>query len=122
MRTTKESRELIRAFGAVACRWIKTGMDGKRTRWETLGFLGDVPEVYDGVKGIGEVPAELADLDPNEKVILIGDIKQEMIACGISHRDTDAAEWILDWAYNEVRNFFALAAKIKERPPSALPV
>lgn len=120
MKTTKETREVLQALGAVVARKVRVSADGKITIIEKLGFLGDAPEVYDAMSNIADVPSELMDLDMNEYTILVGDIRMILIEAGISHRNSDIAEWILEWAYSTIRNTVTLLKKIKEAPPSAV--
>lgn len=122
MKTTKEVREVIKAIGAVVVRTIDVRVDGKISLREKLSFVGDVPEVWDAIKDIGEVPAELADLDANEYAILVGDIRMILIEAGLNHRNSDIAQWVMDYAYNLVRGTVELFHKIKSAPPTAIPV
>jgi hypothetical protein len=120
MKTTAQTRDVIHALGAVAARWVHVRADGTVTFREKFGFLKDAPEIYDAIKGISEVPAELQDLDTGERVILSGDIRMALIAAGISHRNSDIADWILEWAYDFVRSTALLIHRIKTAPPSAI--
>ena len=122
MKTAKETREVIRAFGAVAARTVKNRLDGKTTTMENLGYVKDIPEVWDALQGISEVPAEFLDLDDNEMTILIGDVRMEMLNCGLSHRDTDTASLILEWAYTTVRHTVWTFQQIANAPPTAVAV
>ncbi len=119
MRNTKETREAIRMLGAIAARTVRNlEDDGRVSIPEGVGYVGDFSEIRAGLKDIGEVPAELADLDDGERIVLLGDIKVELIRAGVSHRIADAAEDILNWAYGTVR----LWVKLKTAPPTAEPV
>jgi hypothetical protein len=120
MKTTKETREVIAALGAVIARTIRVQADGTVTGIEKVSFIKDAPEVYDALVGISEVPAELADLDTGERIILSGDIRMILIEVGISHRNSDIADWILEWAYDFVRSTVLLIHRIKTAPPSAI--
>lgn len=120
MKTTRETREVIHALGAVVARKVLVSADGRVTFIERFGFLGDAPEVYEAIRGISEVPAELADLDKNELVILVGDIRMILIDLKISHRHSDIAEWIFEWAYNMIRSTIQLFNRIKDAPPTAI--
>jgi hypothetical protein len=122
MKTTQETREVLHAIAVVAARYVQVSADGKVSLRDKLGFISCTPEIYDAIKGIREVPAELEDLDTNERVVLSGDVRQVLIAAGVSHRNSDIAEWILEWAYGMVRATVLLFNRIKDAPRSAVAV
>jgi hypothetical protein len=116
--TIKETRELVRALTAVAVRLIDDLKDGKISMAEGLGFLSDFAVIRQGVQGIASVPAELADLNDEERETLLADIGAALTGAGLSHRIADAAEKILRWAHHTVRTFVDL----RHAPPTAHPV
>jgi hypothetical protein len=122
LRTTKETREVIRALGALAARVMRARADGVWSTGEKLSFMGDLPEVWVAVQNIDEVPAELEDLDDVERAVLLEAVKKVMIRAGVSHRDSDAAERILEWAYTTAQNTVELWRAIRDAPPVALAV
>lgn len=116
-KTILETRELIRALGTVAVRLIDDLKDGRISLAEGVGFLSEFGIIREGVQGITDVPAELADLTDEERETLLADISAALTGAGLSHRIADAAEKILRWAHGTVRTF----VDIKQAPPSALP-
>lgn len=117
MKNIQQTRELVRAVGTLAIRLIDDLKDGKISFAEGLGFFHDFGTLRDGIVGIQEVPAELADLDDAEKETLLADINAALAGAGLSHRIADASEKILRWAYSTIR----VVLEIRNAPPSALP-
>lgn len=115
--TIQETRELINALGTVAVRLIDDFKDGRISLTEGIGFLSEFGTLREGLQGLSDVPAELADLTDAERETLLADINRVLTGAGLSHRVADAAEKILRWAYGTVRTF----VEIKTAPPSALP-
>jgi hypothetical protein len=118
--TTVQTQEVLHAMAVIAARYVEVNADGKVTLRENLGFVWDTPEIIKGIRGIKQVPAELQDLDTGERVILSGDVRMVLNAAGVSHRNSDIADWILEWAYDFVRSTVLLIHRIKTAPPSAI--
>lgn len=113
----QETRELIAALTAVIVRTKNDLSDGKMSVPEIIGFAADFGVIRTGVSGMQNVPAELADLDAEEREVLLSDIKVAMTNAGLSHMIADSAEEILRWGYNTVQ----MMMRIKNAPPAALP-
>lgn len=107
---------MVRALSAIAVRLVGDLKDGKVSLAEVVAFLGDYRVLREGMDGVGLVPAELRDLDPVERDILLGDIRNALISAGVSHRTSDAAERILRWAFGTVD----LVLEVKGAPVSAV--
>ena|SRR5436190_1292155 len=117
MKTTKETTELVRAIGALAATLVVDLKDGKMSVIEMGGLLLHIGSMKEAISGITEVPSELADLDDSERASLLKIISDQLTGAGLSHRIADAAEKVLDLAYNAVRTILS----IKNAPPSAVP-
>ncbi len=117
MKDITQTREAIAALAAIIIRTKNDLSDGKISIAEGIGFLSDFGVLRAGIQGISEVPAELQDLDPAERDVLLSDIKVALTNAGLSHRIADAAEKILGWAYNTV----TLVVDIRTLPPAAVP-
>jgi hypothetical protein len=118
--TTKETQEALHAIAVVMARYVESRADGKVTFRENIGFVWDTPEIIKAMRGIKNVPAELEDLDTNERVVLSGDVRMVLRAAGVNHRNSDIAEWILECAYDYIRSTALLIHRIKTAPPSAI--
>ena len=116
MKGITETRELVAAVAAIAIRSMRALDDGKFSYPEAAGFLLDIGTLRTGLSGVGEVPAELADLDDDEQIVLLEDIGKSLTEAGLSNRIADSSVKILRWAYGSVRTFL----DIRNAPPSAI--
>jgi len=70
-RAIKEVREAVLAIVKLFDSWQVAHADKKLTFMELIGLLQVMPEAWDAIKGAGEIPKELADLDGLEADELI---------------------------------------------------
>ena len=114
--TTKELTELLRAASAVLVEVMESMEDGTYSLAEKIRAASLIPVILRGIKGIGDVHAELEDLDPDEKDALILEIRSSLIRSkALSHRSSDIAADILNLAYY---NVCAISGMLS-RPPTA---
>lgn len=115
----KETREAIEALKSLTVRTVKAlADDGKIGIGEGVGFMVDIVTIIDGLKGSGQILAELRDLDYDERQVLRDDIHAAIVAAGLTHRQADLADHALEWIDDTVK--FAL--KVKNQPRSAVAV
>ena len=101
--STKETTELLRAFSAVLIEVMDATEDGDYDFGEKIRALSLIPVVMRGIKGISQVRAELADLQPDERDALILEIRESLIRSkALSHRAADIAADIFHLAYYNV--------------------
>lgn len=116
---TKELTELLRAAGVVSAK-VAAGMaDGDLGFFDKASILLSIKTIYQGISGLGKIPAELRDLDEVE----VEEIIKEMIAVlaktkRFTFRERDIAERLLRMVYRDIREYF----EIVNLPPTALAV
>lgn len=116
MPATKELSELLRAASAVLVEAMEVMEDGTFSFGERFKASSLIPVVMRGIKGSGDIRAEFADLDPDEKDALILEIRSSLIRSkALSHRSSDIAADILHLAWYNV----AAISGMLSRPPVA---
>ena len=73
-KSIKETKELLEGLGKVAVAAKKIGADGKVNAMDLnviVALASDITVLSEAVKGAGEIPAELKDLDQAEVLEII---------------------------------------------------
>lgn len=78
MKTVKESKEVIALVIATANAINDARADGKIDYKDTALILPIIPKIGPAIDNIGEVPAELADLDPTEAAELVAQLQSDL--------------------------------------------
>ena len=76
--TVKNTSELLRLVTTLANTISSVAADGKVSIMEYTSFLSLLPTIAPAIQGFGEIPAELADLDDAEYVLLTQQIAQDL--------------------------------------------
>ena len=114
----KQTREAWAELAAVWIRSQRALQDGKITLAEKLGYLADWKIIMEAIGGIGDIPAEILDLDDNELSILRREIYDGLIAAGVTHRIADITDKIIEW----VKYTIGMVMFIRNAPPTAIQV
>lgn len=96
----------------------------KITTLEKFKFAFDLPQIFEAVEGIEEVPAEIQDLTNAELKELSVPVSALLTAWGISHRTQDITIGMMEEALElvpVVKDFVARIITMSKLPPSALP-
>lgn len=120
MTGTKELTELLRASGVLIAKCVARSADGNFSRWDGAAvLLSSAGDVWDGIAGMTQIPAEIADMDQDEAARIIAEIEDVLAKSGrFTHRQRDVAARILSLAYHNVSEVAAMLAL----PPTAEPV
>lgn len=76
--SVKNTSELLKLVTTLANTISSVSADGKVSIMEYTSFLSLLPTIAPAIEGIGEIPAELADLDDAEYVQLTQQIAQDL--------------------------------------------
>lgn len=94
--TTQQTTEFIAAVLAVSIRRkANLADDGKEGTWELIGYLGDRGVIKTGIEGLSQIPAELADLKPDEVPRLAADVSLVLNVWGVNHRRQDITSEVI---------------------------
>lgn len=122
----KETLEALAAVYAIRLQHVRNVKDdGRESGWEiATTYLDELPVLRRAIKGAGEIPAELLNIQPNDVATLAPRISSILWTWGISHRVQDITAEVL-------RGIVDLIPVLKEAvrrwdyimslPPPALP-
>lgn len=122
--TTLQTTELLAALHVSTARYREAMRDGRLSWIELAGFLQDIPELRRALDGIHLVPAELADLTPEELPPLADQINVVLAAWGLTARQQDITTEVLRALVDAIPVFQEAARRweiIVNLPPSAEP-
>lgn len=117
VRGIEQTRQLLRAALRVGVRVKRATTDGKISIAEYAGFTADVGIIIEAIRGIGEVPKEILDMDSSEASELYSEAVAFLAELGVTTRQEEAVKK----AFALLQSGIEFLAHLVFAPPSALP-